>query len=698
MSRPPLLKTYLDQLTTYIERNYRCDHDKALEVAKEISRSRYHPMTAVIVETKIEGKPEIKAVDLAQWWEQQKDNLISPSGSVYMQPEKKLGTTINMIIDRLAQRKFHKKEMLKAKAAGDKTNEMRHYYAQTLIKINVNSLPGNYGSPYSIFYNKPNYNAITSSGRALIGYANSMIEAVLGGNFAWFSIAELTMHLVSHLSKGIDSARVADVMNRYGLKWVTKDDLLNFYKETMRRYRIWKDEEFAQPSRIISSLTNEEVQFFWYFQNLRHVIMGNEEIFRKYFDNMFDVSKVQFRDDVNPDDLFKLDGALVIFINVAFHEHVDPGDSEIQVYDLPKKRPDLAKKFICITQYVKERLDKFVDIMDLFINTPLNRARVVTRKHMLRNSAVISDTDSVIFTVKDWVAWYTGNVYDISPKAYQISCCMVYWITEAVAHGLYLYSVAHGARGKFAKVMAMKNEFLYPSLILANAKKHYAGIVKVQEGVILPKADIDIKGVQFKGSDICKEATTFAQDFFEELLIDQYNHGRVSAHKYIQKVCAFEDKIRADIKAGRTTWYESLSIKQKEDYDTPMSSNWYYYYAWQEIFAGTYGDINIPLKTPAIPICRPTHEYFQWLEKENPTICANFKRFLEINKRPPSKLVVNPAQETVPKELIPLIKVTKTIHHNVKPCHLLLEQIGISVGFQDSHLLFTDVYKTENQQ
>ena len=166
--------------------------------------------------------------------------------------------------------------MLKAKAAGDKTNEMRHYYAQTLIKINVNSLPGNYGSPYSIFYNKPNYNAITSSGRALIGYANSMIEAVLGGNFAWFSIAELTMHLVSHLSKGIDSARVADVMNRYGLKWVTKDDLLNFYKETMRRYRIWEDAEFAQPSRIISSMTNEEVQFFWYFQNLRHVIMGNE--------------------------------------------------------------------------------------------------------------------------------------------------------------------------------------------------------------------------------------------------------------------------------------------------------------------------------------------------------------------------------------------------------------------------------------
>ena len=691
MARQPLLKCYRDQVATYMARKYGLPPDKASELSLELCKEFYHPLTAVIEETKEDGIPVIKAVDLAQWFDAQKDNILSDSGSVFCQHSVKMSKTIEMIIEMMANRKREKKLQLKAKAAGNTTEELKHYYAQTLIKITMNSLPGNYGSPYSLFYSKANYNAITSCGRSLIGYANSEIEAVLGGNFAWFSLDELLQHIIAHLNKGIDTKLVDEVMEHYKLKRATHNQLFEFYKQTLLRYHRYTD--FSLLTDMVSRLSDSEVQYFWYFQNLRHMFMDNEDMMKGWFHELFDINRVDFSDkSVVSDDLFKLDGALVILCNVAFREHVDPGDPEIQVYDLPKARPDLAVKFVHIARYVENKLHDMDKLFKIFLFTPINRTSVRSRPNMIRNSAVISDTDSVIFTVKDWVKWYTGDVYSTAPESYHIACVMIYWITQAIAHTLLIYSDAHGARDEYTKVMAMKNEFLYTVMILADVKKHYAGIVAIQEGVLLPEPEIDIKGVQFKGSDICKEAVTFAKKFSEKNVLDNmHKHGRISGHELIDMVRSFEQQIRHDLEKGQSTWFKSLSIRKKTDYATPMQSNWYYYCAWQEIFAPKYGDILIPTKAPAVQVHVPNKEYLSWLSRTSPDIYKRMMEFLAHNK-PPSTFVINPVGGKVPPELIPLVKFTDIIYHNVKPCHLLLKQIGVACGFEDSKLLFSDVY------
>ena len=691
MARQPLLKCYRDQIATYMQRKYGIPAEQAMQYSLELCKEYYKPLTAVVEETKEDGIPVIRAVDLATWFDQQQNNILSDSGSVYCQHKVKLSRTIEMIIEMMTNRKKEKKLQLKMKAAGNTSEELKHYYAQTLIKITMNSLPGNYGSPYSLFYSKANYNAITSCGRSLIGYANSEIEAVLGGNFAWFSIDELLQHLIAHINKGIDGELVESVMKQYDLKRATHSQLFEYFKEGLTRYHRYTD--FSQLTDMVSKLTDSEVQYFWYFQNFRHMFMGNSDKMKAWFHELFDIARVDFSDtSVKPDDLFKLDGALVILCNVAFHEYVDPGDSEIQVYDLPKARPDLAIKFVHIARYVEYKLHDIDNLFRMFLFTPINRTSVRTRPNMLRNSAVISDTDSVIFTVKDWVAWYTGDVYSIAAESYHIACVMIYWITQAISHTLLLYSQAHGARDEYEKVMAMKNEFLYTVMILADVKKHYAGIVSVQEGVLLPTPEIDIKGVQFKGSDICKLATNFAKNFSEHDVLDNmHKHGRISAHELIDKVRNFELQIRRDLEEGKSDWFKSLSIRKKTDYSTPMSSNWYYYYTWQEVFAPKYGDILIPTKVPAVPIHFPNKEYLEWLSRKSPDIYKRMVEFLSKN-RPPTTIVINPVGGKVPPEIIPLVKFTDIIYHNVRPCHLLLKQLGISCGFEDSKLLFSDVY------
>ena len=690
MARQQLLKAYRNQVKAYLKRKYSLPDDKADAISMDICKKFYKPLTAIVEETKIDGKPEIKAVDLASWFDAQSENLISASGSVYMQPTKKMSKTIQMIVDMKNDRKKEKKLQFKAKAAGDESEALKHYYAQTLIKITMNSLPGNYGSPYSVFYSKANYNAITSCGRALIGYANAGIESVLGGNFAWFTKEELMQHIVAHLARGIDGAKVRKTMEAHKMRWVDGTELFEFYKTTVSRYKRYDD--FFDIADIISKMTHEEIQYFYYFRNLRHILMGNDKVFRPWLNNMFDYSQIVIDPEVKPDDLFNLDGDLVTMCNVAFHELVDPGDSEIQVYDLPKKRPDLAIKFVCITRRVEKIIHEMDDIFETFIYTPINMTSVKTRAMMKRNSTVISDTDSVIFTVKDWVEWYTGDVYDTSDKAYHICCSMIYWIQKATAHFLLIYSQAHGARGEFERVMAMKNEFLYPVMILADKKKHYAGIVKVQEGVILPKPEIDIKGVQFKGSDICKEATEFAKNLIEKDILNELYTHPISAHSLIQKIVAFEKKIIDETKAGEVNWLQPESIGTKSRYKDPMTSAWYYYYAWQCIFAEKYGDISVPSKVPLVPIARPTKEYFEWLDKQSPAVSRNFKKFIETNARIPSSIAINPTGGKIPPELIPLVKIKDIAHVNAGPCHLIAEQLGIAVGFDKEHVLFCEVY------
>ena len=741
MQRPRLLGTYRDQVATYIQFKYGVTKERASEIALEICKKHYKPLTAIIEETKIDGQPIIKGVDLASWFDKQSDNIITPSGSVYCQHTKKTGTIIDMLLEYLAKRKKEKKLMLKCKAAGDKTGYLVHYYAQTLTKIFINALPGNFGSRHSIFYDKGNYNAITSCGRSLIAFAYTEIEAVLGGNFMWLSVDDLRMHIISQLHAGIDEEKVLSVIDRYGMIHKTKEDLYNFYKKELCTYNRYTDymhkhddsvthanmrdnleynhldriakstdkityirnnqhteQDLSKIMELISKMNDAQVQYFYYFENFRHIIMENDSVFRKRFQDMFNYDLVPMDDTVDPEKLYDIDGALVIMCNVAFHRYVDPGDSEIQVYDLPKKRPDLAKRFICIANYVESKLKDMDDILETFVYTKLCRQNVENQQLLYRNTAVVSDTDSVIFTAKDWVAWYTGSMYSIDENAYNIAMLMVYWITKAVAHAMFKFSEAHGARDKYQHTIAMKNEFLYPVMIQADVKKHYAGVITVQEGVILPKPDVDIKGGQLRGSKVPKVALKFAEDFSGDLAMQIYKKGQIDPLAVIDKIRKFEQRIYSELQDGITEWLPAMSVKTKDKYANPMGSPWYYFLVWQSVFAAKYGDIIPPLKTPAVPVAKPTESYWEWLRDKDPDICERFMRFLNSKDEKgtlhkwPSYIVINPVGGKVPPELIPLIKVKDIIKSSVRPCHLLLRQIPINCGFDDDNNLFSEDY------
>jgi len=677
-------------MTTYISRKFpMLSREEANQYVRDVAKSKYQPKTIIHVETVRYGETRIVAEDLAIYYERKRDMIMSPSGSVYLPTDQKIGIVTQLVTDQLKRRSQHKKAMLQAKAVGDTTTEMQHYFAQTTIKINVNSLPGGMGSMYNVFYDKGNYNSITSSARALIAQAYTTAETVLGGNFAWFSEEELINHIMIHITDGIDRDKLRDMMNRHHLRWPTRVELYEFYRKTIQQYH--PSDQIPRVKELINTMTAEEVAFFWYFQNLRHLIWGNENIFRPWLNDLFDLTKIEMRSDVVPDDLFKIDKDLIAVIAVSFNELFSTDDDTMQVYDFPSKRPDLAKKFVSIAHYVQEQLDGIRDLFDMFIYTRLNTPRINLKKHMFRNTVILSDTDSVIFTAKDWVEWYTGDYFKLTTKTYQISSCAIYWLTKAISHCLAKYSVAHGATGEFIKIMEMKNEFLYPTMIVYSIKKTYAGQIKIQEGVILNKLATDIKGVQLRGSDVCATATKFVEDFLVKHVLEKAN-GRLSAAELIGTVVKFEQQIRKSVLDGETEFFKMLSIKMERDYATPTSSNYFYLMAWQEIFAQKYGDIQPPTKTAIAFLYPPTEQYYTMLEDMDKRLAKSAREFYLKYKRHPASICINPQLDRVPKELIPLIDIRSIIYHNVKALYLTLTQLGISVGSDDKKLLLSDLY------
>jgi len=69
MARQPLLKCYRDQVATYMRRKYGITEQQASDISLELCKEFYKPLTAVVEETKEDGIPVIRAVDLATWFD-----------------------------------------------------------------------------------------------------------------------------------------------------------------------------------------------------------------------------------------------------------------------------------------------------------------------------------------------------------------------------------------------------------------------------------------------------------------------------------------------------------------------------------------------------------------------------------------------------------------------------------------------------
>ena len=427
----------------------------------------------------------------------------------------------------------------------------------------------------------------------------------------------------------------------------------------------------------------------YYYCNLRHIIWGNENIFRPYIKHLFDVSNLAIDENATKDDAYKIDETISTLTTVAFASEL----GNFGLNDICSDHPEFIPKLVAYCKATEHRLKALDLLMDTFINTGADIPETQRKPYTWRNTTIVSDTDSVIFTADAWDSWWRNGQLDVTDESYKIASLVVYWLHHAVKFALKRFSINFGCTGKDTTILAMKNEFLYPVMLIFEAKKTYVGIQKVKEGVILPKPKADVKGQTLRGSSICTEALDFSENLMIHEILEPVMNGPLSGEELIRKVVDFEHAIKDSIANKEMTYLKITSLKYERDYKDPESASVVKAHQfWQEVLAEKYGDIHAPTKVKTFEVVQPKEAYWKWLEKTSPNIFNKMKRYVGKIQKFPNHLIINTVGDHIPDELIPLINIRAVIWHNIKPSYNTLKRLNISVGCEKQKLLLSDIY------
>lgn len=683
VKRPSMKEEYRQSIVMYIVANHGYDQVSAEAKADEIIASKFKDRQIKAITKQPNGQREVKYTPLSGYLASCSNKIISPSGSIYTPAEEKEAFVVGMVKDRVKMRDETKKRMFAAKEVGDKVTADREKLSQATQKIILNSLPGAMGSPWNLFFDKGGYNAITSFARALIAHSYVTAENLLGGNFAWFDEDEAINHLILTKKVCPPSEEIFKVMNKYGIFMPSRDNLYEFMHTTIKKYTF--AHEHVRLKKFIQSMTDDHVAFTYYYLNLRHLFWNN-----------------------NKRDLVKD----LLYVNRENVPNYDPSELKKQCHDLMGvvytilagdigniktskivDHKELCNLVIHTAKTLQQKLDQLEELMDVFIYVDAVTPNILTRNRMYRNTVVVSDTDSVIFTSKDWVEWYVGDVDKLVPDSYAIAALATYWLTLINADAMAKFSRDSGATGDNTFVMVMKNEFLYPTFLLYEVKKVYAGMIKVQEGVVLPEAQPDIKGAALRSSNVPKDAREFTENLIVNDILTPCMEGQVSSIELIRKVLTFEHSIIADIEKGGISYLSRESVKTPDEYNNPNSGMALHIRVWNDLFKPDYGELLPPDKVPMIHTKRPDAEYLEWLKGENPTVHEKMVALMEeMGKKFPDRFVLNNRVRSIPKELIPLLNVREIVFPIMKPIYITLERIHVTIGHKDENVLLSDIY------
>ena len=636
---------------------------------------------------------EIPDMDLYKFTKRYSDKIISPFGVVFETTDKCVSYLKGMIDMKKSQRKQEKKLMLKAKKECNKVAEVFHNNNQSTIKVLMNSIAGGMGSGFSSLSSVADFNSVTSIGRFFIMNSYAHAERFLESNFYFLNTEQVINFLMGCLRCGPDSKKIDEIMDKYCFIYPSFEMVEEFLFKALKRYDFLA--ETSPIDRLLRTFSKEQLCFVFYMSNMKHLVFTNDSWFRDWTQKLFDFSKVEVDQNIVPDDINNIDGDVAIILSTVCNEMLPLNDkgNAISIYDCIKVNPELARRLAAYGKHLEIMLKGFMDVFDLFMNHNVNVSYVVEHKNQYRDAVVVSDTDSIIFTTKSWLQWYKGNTV-MDSKAYQINSLIVYWLSKANANVLFHVSEAFGALGKDLTGMAMKNEFMMPVDILTSLKKHYASILKIQEGVVFKTPRLDIKGVGLRGSNFSKGVLSYTEWFIRSVIDDIYSKSTVIAEEKLIDVLRFERMIRDSLRHLQTEFLPMTAIKNKEEYANANSSVYFNYLLWEEVFGDKYGKIQIPTKCYIVPLFgMESLKYQDWLKEKDFGIYQKLMRFKE--KYPDkdlNRIPINPSFNIIPAELQPVIDYNKLVSANSRPLYLILGSLGISVGDAKKDIIFSNVY------
>lgn len=621
-----------------------------------------------------------------------RDLILSPSMAAYMPNHKKQSTHSMYIEEGVKDRKVVKREMMAAKADGDTETAMIKDGEQQNRKINNNSYSGATVSTATILYYKSTHSSLTSTARTATSYANAANEKFLMGNRHYYT-PEITKANLLSIINNVDLDAVDRACQQFGLVYPSADDVVDCVFYSVDNY--WGS--LAQRESIATmagNMTPVERAAILYTADLYHLHKLNPE-FVVNFLKVLSEPAASSEHTITDEEFWATDEDVRTMAFFVCSNEI----GSLKPDALQSDHPHIWGWTKATVEHIYRTMQDYQAIIQGFWLSNTMPSSIHAFPSSYRRAAVISDTDSTMFTLQYWIEQCFGYVSH-SMEAKRVVFALVFLITELMLHVLAKQSANMGVVPEKLRLLAMKNEYYFAVLSMTTRSKHYYASRDAQEGVMFQEHELEVKGVGLRDSKVPKIVNDRAKDLMEYIIDLIKNEDTISMYQVLKDIGDQERDIVASVERGSYEYMTTGQIKAKGSYKNGESTPAYQQYLlWRDVFGPYLGKTKqLPYTVVKVNIRAGNRtELGEWCQKMgNPKLADRLKAWMTEKGRKDLNTLQIPSEvvEThgIPPEIINGIDIRKTIFNTMGVYYLMLESLGVFLQDKNLSRLVSDYY------
>lgn len=606
------------------------------------------------------------------------DEIIVPTFTTYVKPEVRKSLLVEFIDTNVEKRAAYRKEASIARTEGNMLRYAMRHNDQNNMKIYNNSMSGTFSAGGTALTNPTGHNTLTTIVRTMSSISNASNEKIISGNRHYYN-TEVALNNINYIASSVDKEELSRVLTKYGIVIPTVEQTKECVRWSTQLYM--NDDRLLTPIwNLIDKLDGLERAAVVYGGDLYHLRKYNERFVRDFIDQLS-----AKRSDVHFDNGLELIKSFdPMTRNYAHQVCMSEMKGKGSSYELLSQTELNTLNFVCtnIESFVVKHKD-LIDILFLTRNIPASTAGI---RNMVRRSVVLSDTDSTMFSIDEWVNWYYGDIL-FSDESYAKAGAVMYLATQCMAHNLAIMSANMGVETQKMFLCQMKPEYVFGPHFQTPVAKHYFCPKLVEGGDVFPEMQMEIKGVHLINSAISREIIKGAHKRMEWLSNEIMSNRKISITDSLTRLADLERRIINGIFAGEVEYFKTGQIKSADSYKLPPHQSPYAHYVhWRDVWAPKYGypdeppygTVAIPMTIDKISLLAP------WIEAlEDKELQARVKQWVTTYKRKGITTVLFPydiiASGGIPMELRSVVNVKKIVLDGTRAERMILATMGYHI-------------------
>lgn len=617
--------------------------------------------------------------------------IMAPSMTVYQNPHTEKSVTAIYIGENIKKRSKSKKAMFAAKEAGNASLASFKDNEQKTHKIKNNALSGAHCSDSTILYLDTIHSSLTSTCRSAAGYGNANNEKVLSGNRHYWS-SDIVIANILAIVNHVNLTEFAQVMTEFNLVAPSIDDTMACIQYSTDFY--WRDRKKMELiRRVVAGLSDLERAAFVYTGDLYHLAKHNGDVVRKMLEEIATTDNTELDD---PKQYLKgMSDEQGAMVSLLCGKHM--GGKNLSSFD--DFTPETQRLIGATAKRLTETLEHYRLLIKVMLVSDVMPSSVANLPNIIRRNAITSDTDSTIFTVQDWLQWYSGKI-SFEEKAVNVGHAVAFLTSASITHILAKMSANMGVAKEQLHQYQMKSEFYFPVFALTSRAKTYFAHVGAQEGQVFTEPDLEVKGAVLKGSQSPKFVMDDADRLVNEILETVASDKKIQLYPILNRIATIEQDIADSILRGETYYYKRGEIKTADSYKLSESNSPYFHYLfWEAVFADKYGHVEaVPYGVVKVSIEADSKtDFLKWLESfEDAGIREKLVAFLRAHGKDKITTINVPQAVAeasgIPKEIINGVSTRKIVANLLEPHYVLLETLGYYTVDDNQLRLVSDTY------